>query len=541
MTAVLRNNAALSGGAVVRQTGSGGGSPGAPVGQQGAGKVQKRAYYSRDPAAELMPAAEFLGQETDFQAVLEDFAGSPFDPARRRVLGRLAGVFAMDYQGARAEERHFLRRLLLARNAREGYAANRALHLAGAANIIRRTLALGVAESRFAVGPSTGFLGAVQARLAATTFRLLGPESRETVWNLLTLAGTNGAGRPLAGADRVIERALILKAVAARRHLLGPWSTHGRDALFEVHELAEKMRGQTRDALARLTTLRPAPDARQAAPVAKAPSAAVRAGLLARGDLDPVFAWRTHGSRGEQLTAVSAALPEGAFEALPDLDRNSLLDRPRLHLALAEARLAGGALLPQPLADVLTDYVVGRELLSGRLAKKDEALVWLSKRGFDVVRAGAIEAIRRDAREQYQFDAARALGDLLSRYTGASYLRRVFSDQQTAGTDPLGQIAGALAVGMPVPFTVHELKIPLARAYAVIGCRDDTDRKLFEVHDPSRPEHLEVQAKMLVAPIVGEPLGRQARAEAYMAPAALDLLAPPFGIPFPELGIEDRL
>src|SRR5690606_39032748 len=115
--------------------------------------------HALDPAAELMPAAEFLGQDPDFQAILEEHEGSPFDPARRKVLGRLMGVFAMDYQGARSEERRFLRRLLAARNAREGYAANRALHLLGVPHAVRRTLALGVAEARFEVGPPLGFLG----------------------------------------------------------------------------------------------------------------------------------------------------------------------------------------------------------------------------------------------------------------------------------------------------------------------------------------------------------------------------------------------
>ena len=210
--------------------------------------------FPADPAAELMPAAEFLGHDPDFPAILESFEGSPFDPARRRVLGRLMGVFAMDYQGARSEERRFLRRLLGSRNAREGYAANCALHLCGASHAIRRTLALGVAESRWTYGCRRGFLGAVQARLAATTFQMLGPAARETLWSTLTMAGTDAAGRRVPDADPVIERALVLKALAARRNRFGPWCPSGPDALDEIVGFAAEIRGLAIERLAVGTT-----------------------------------------------------------------------------------------------------------------------------------------------------------------------------------------------------------------------------------------------------------------------------------------------
>ena len=167
MTAILRNNATTSRQSVGGAKMGRGGSGKAPlVAGHGIAKVKQQLRKPADPAAELMPAAEFLGHETDYVAILESFPDSPFDPARRKVLGRLMGMFAMDYQGARSAERAFLRRLLLARNAREGYVANRALHLCGAQHALRRTLALGVAESRWEEGRNVGFLGAVQARIA---------------------------------------------------------------------------------------------------------------------------------------------------------------------------------------------------------------------------------------------------------------------------------------------------------------------------------------------------------------------------------------
>jgi hypothetical protein len=534
VTAILRQNAAVSGPEVRRPgLGSGGGSEVLP---SSAKKVGKKGIYSRDPAAELMPAAEFLGFEPDFGAVLEDFQGSPFDPARRRVLGRLAGVFAMDYQGARAEERRFLRRLLVARNAREGYAANRALHLLGVTPIVRRTLAIGVAEARFATGPVAGFLGAVQARVAATTFRLLGPEGREQLWNLLTVAGCDAERRPVSGADRVLERALVLKALAARRHRIGPWSKDGSTALYEISSFAEALRGASRRKLAALTTLIPEPGTAVSASHAKL-TPATRAVILARGEVDPIFAWREHGS--PRIGGGAGGDANAVDDSLPDLDRGPLLDRSRLHQALAEARAFTGR-LEQTFADALTDYMAGRELSPARLAKKDEALAVLAKRGFDVVRGASVEAIRRDAQGVYRFDAARALGDLLSRYSGATYLHRVFSDQVTAGAEPIAQITAALATGFAVPVSVAELKQHFSRAYAVTALADEADQT-FEVLNAENGEALSLSAPALLAPSLPKDFGSKARAEAYFAPAALDLLAPPFGLTFPAIGIEDQL
>ncbi len=543
MPAILRNNAATAKHTIGEAKMGRGGSGKAPLIGTGASKVRRRLRKPADPAAELMPAAEFLGHETDYHAILEEFRDSPFNPARRKQLGRLMGMFAMDYQGARPVERRFLRRLLAARNAREGYVANRALHLCAAPHVIRRTLALGVAESRFASGPMTGFLGAVQARVAATTLRLLGPRGREHVWNLLTRAGTDDAAQPLAAADRVLERALILKALAARRHRLGPWSKDGQTALDELSEFAGGIRGRTRRALATCTTLVVHPEAKTVAAIDALSDAGERAGTIARGEIDPIFAWRQHADGGEQVGAEIGK--EERDEALPDLDRSPIVERPRLHQALAEARAAEDGRMKPEMRTALTDHLSGRTLRHDRLDDKNAALRVLSDKAFDVAGEKTVEAIRDDACGIYKFDAARALGDLLSRYTGATYVRRLFSDQLTAGGDPLGQIARALESGLTVPITVNELKAAILHAFAAVGLHvEPGEEKSWEVdlqlpHEPDKV--MQVPAKLLLQPVLPEAFGRKARADAYMAPAALDLLAPPFGIPFPELGIEDRL
>ncbi|MEK7704573.1 MAG: hypothetical protein AAB426_06395, partial [Myxococcota bacterium] len=404
MTAIQRNNAATFdiGPKRARLGGGGSGRGALPVGTK---KVEEKLRRSDDPAAELLPAAEFLGHETDFGAILEDFEGSPFDPARRRVLGRLMGMFAMDYQGARPEERRFLRRLLTAGNPREGYVANRALHLCGAPHVIRRTLALGVAESRVAERSDLGFLGAVQARIAATTLRLLGPLGRETLWNLLVQAGQGPDGGALVGADRVIERALILKALGARRHRLGPWSRDGREALDEIARFATGIRGVARVALAARTTLEPLDPQRLPDPAKLPASPIAQVALKARAAIDPIVAWGCHTGPIERVTGAGG---QARDDSMPDLDRSPLQDRSRIHMALAEARVTGDGRLDDKQASAMADYLAGRDLNERRLALKNEALAALASQGFDLPPAATIEAIRQDAQGVYKFDSARA-------------------------------------------------------------------------------------------------------------------------------------
>ncbi|MEZ4273570.1 MAG: hypothetical protein R3C68_19670 [Myxococcota bacterium] len=536
MTAILRNNAAFR--RTVDGPIMGGGGDGRQVsGLRRRKKVVAKWRHSEDPAAELMPAAEFLGQEPDFSAILEDFQDSPFNPAKRRVLGRLMGMFAMDYQGARAEERRFLRRLLRARNAREGYVANRALHLCGAINAIRRTLALGVAEARFAQGKVRGFLGAVQARVACTTFLLLGATGRENIWNLLVVAGGDDEA-VRRGADPIIERALILKALGARRHRLGPWSRDGWKALGEVEEFAAAIRGCGRRGLAAYTTLYPG-DPKRLPAVIEGLGASQRAALIGRGEVDPIFAWEQHGGRCE-LGELDVDQDHESI-MLPDLDRSPLLERPRLHQALAEGRTIAKDCLTSPQLEALSDYLVGHEMGETRMEHKDEALRVLSARGFDVIHPDSVEAIRRDARGVYKFDAARGMGLLLSRYTGAVYVRRVFSDQVNAVADPIRQIVLSIESGLAVPFTVQELRKNNLKAWTILVRHGGTEEIALELRHPASGATVILSGKQLLQPTLPGIFGQRARADAYLAPAALDLLAPPFGIVCAQLGIRDVL
>jgi hypothetical protein len=230
-------------------------------------------------------------------------------------------------------------------------------------------------------------------------------------------------------------------------------------------------------------------------------------------------------------------------DALPDLDRSPLLDRTRLHQALAEARQAGESLMSVKAREALTQYICGNDLKVEARNDKDDALATLRNRGFDVIRDEVVESIRDDAKGIYKYDAARAFSMLMGRYTGAMYVRRVFSDQITAGAEPLVQIARALTQGFVVPTILAELRKTTVRPMLILESEDDDRKNVtdFVVQPQGHGELIVMPAPSLLASLLPEELGQRLRADAYLAPAALDLLAPPFGIPFPEIGVEDRL
>ena len=92
-----------------------------------------------------------------------------------------------------------------------------------------------------------------------------------------------------------------------------------------------------------------------------------------------------------------------------------------------------------------------------------------------------------------------------------------------------------------MPIMVSEMKLSIIRAWAVLGQRQDLGEQVVDIRQPSADQDVELRAKDLLAANLPRDFGERARADTYLAPAALDLLAPPFGISFPDLGIEDAL
>jgi len=503
--------------------------------------VDLKPRYSADPAADLMPAAAFLGHEVDYVAILEKFPDSPFDPAKRKKLGKLMGIFAMDYQSARSEERAFLKNLLEARNAKEGYAANCSLHWCGVSHAIRRTLALAVAQSRFSRGPIDGFLGAVQARHAALCLELLGPKSRERIWDCLTKAGTHSSGKSYRKADPLIERALILKALAARRDRLGPWSADGPEAISEIELFAKSIRGCSRDILAHRTTLlRPEEiQGKQGALHKKDGNILGHFADLARADIDPVFAWskqRNPWKKGNVKNDI-----EESQEQLPELDRNPLLQRTRLHQALALAETGQAGDFDKRWGQALHDFIAGQDLSVRKQERKDKALEYMEKHGFDIFFREDLEAIRSDAQGIYKYQADRAFGSLIASFTGATYVRKIISDQLNAGQNPIAQIEQALGKGFSLPLIFCEMKFGLYKSTAAVQNIQGAEYNQLHLYGSSSIQCDLLPTPYLLAKVMPEIFGRDARLDHYLMPLGLDLLMPPFGIEMKSLGVVDHL
>jgi hypothetical protein len=133
---------------------------------------------------------------------------------------------------------------------------------------IRESLVLGVANPR--TGDATGvegILGVRQAEQAARALVEMPQEAYDQTKGLLERAGQGRDGLPVARSDAGAERALILKAVAARGERLDDsWmdsakrflgfgdSTESAKAMKEIQGFADEVRGMNRTELIRTTT-----------------------------------------------------------------------------------------------------------------------------------------------------------------------------------------------------------------------------------------------------------------------------------------------
>lgn len=112
-----------------------------------------------------------------------------------------------------------------------------------------------------------GILGGRQARDSAQGLVNMSDEDYQKTMQVLSLAGTDKDGKPVAGADRNAEQSLILKSVAARRDQVKPetifdkigsifgMESQNKKANQDISQFATDIRGMKRDDLIRQTTL----------------------------------------------------------------------------------------------------------------------------------------------------------------------------------------------------------------------------------------------------------------------------------------------
>ncbi|MEW6364977.1 MAG: hypothetical protein AB1714_10095 [Acidobacteriota bacterium] len=184
-----------------------------------------------------------------------------------------------------------------------------------------QTLTRAVADRRGpALAGAKGIMGQQQALDAADAIAKMSPKDHTALDGLLRSAGTGGA----RGADPQTERALILKAVAARRDRIdtekaGRWETLRRwagrntNAMNEVSAYAAEIRGKPREELLKKsTTLDLNEDAKDEALQQRwLSSCGATVTQMARAEADPIYALDLHkraaeGIHPEKITSYEA-------------------------------------------------------------------------------------------------------------------------------------------------------------------------------------------------------------------------------------------
>ncbi|MCS7312491.1 MAG: hypothetical protein NZ742_06225 [Acidobacteria bacterium] len=170
---------------------------------------------------------------------------------------------------------------------------------------IVHTLTRGVADRRtHAQAGAEGILGLQQAIDAARALVNMPRSEYDRVVRLLQAAGQR-YGLAVPGADAQVERALILKAVAARTdELSNPglwdrlrmWIGMPTQAMGEIEMYASQIRGTPRDDLIRRSTVLDLDGDAQAEALQQRfrTSCTPTSQQIARAEADPIYAWRLH-------------------------------------------------------------------------------------------------------------------------------------------------------------------------------------------------------------------------------------------------------
>lgn len=144
-----------------------------------------------------------------------------------------------------------------------------------------------------------GVLGVDQVTEAVEALLGMSDEAFQTLTTTLDQAGLDEDGQASAGADAGAEQALILKTLASRRDLLLGDATQAEAAMAEITQFGTTIRGTERDTLMARTTLIDIHDGEggaldndDALKQTYSKSCAPSVAIMARAELDPIFAWQ---------------------------------------------------------------------------------------------------------------------------------------------------------------------------------------------------------------------------------------------------------
>lgn len=195
---------------------------------------------------------------------------------------------------------------------------------------IKKSLADGVAVPRDGESDrgARGILGKDQAARAASTITKMDGGDYESMKQLLAQTGQGADGTLVAGADPTAEKALILKAVAARSdRLKDPGSS---DAAFkEIADFAKAIRGTKREELIRTTTATDVQGTSNAESMKQTyeNSCAPTVSQMTRAEVDPVYA--------RDLATMGADKVDAEQKWLYDNTSDHVVQGPSNHVVVA--------------------------------------------------------------------------------------------------------------------------------------------------------------------------------------------------------------
>ncbi len=282
---------------------------------------------------------------------------------------------------------------------------------------IQKALADGVAVPRSTDTDrgARGILGKEQATRAAETITQMDGGDYETTKQLLAQAGQGADGKPAAGADAGAEKALILKAMAARSDRLKDPSQH-EAAFKEVEDFAKDIRGMKRDELVRTTTATDVQGASNAESLKQAyeNTCAPTVSQLTRAEIDPVYARDLATKGADKVDAEQKWLYDNTNDHVAGPNEADHVPRARIDpqarekfsgVLLANLQAQQGP-IPPPVAispletRALSDYAAGKTLTPAQAKLLPAAKNKLDQLGNSDANSAAVESLRSAARAQ---------------------------------------------------------------------------------------------------------------------------------------------
>ena len=385
---------------------------------------------------------------------------------------------------------------------------------------IREVLVNGVADAR--TGEATGLkgiLGRRQAEQAARAFVDMPDDVYNQTRALLDKAGQGKDGLPVAKSDAGAERALILKAVAARgdrlkdslmdsaKRLLGfEGSTEAGITMREIKSFADDIRGLNRTELIRTTTpidveaentstvdpnnLHDNTDARgdndglfQRWNDSCGPTTA----QITRGEADPVYARQLH-KNGLHNASPNSATAQEQRRVLEDVGGGTAVSR----LGLQASERLGGQLDAAQKAKELTGeqrtsvnkFVNSQPLTAAEQTKANKGLAVLRRRNGGHPTAAEVDAMRANAGKNGNgMVLDKALNDITKQSTHIDYKAQWVGNKGMTD-ETLKAWDSRLKDGQDVPVRVSNASNSGGHFMMVNDVRGEGDNRRYLISDP---------------------------------------------------------